>query len=132
MQKQDRTTLIRLIGFLVGVLVVAVALPGSDATPPGTSARNRVGRAFIYLMENLGLLPARRCAGYPRNACISQLKQIDGAKSVWALENKKLITDVPTATDLYGTKAYIRDEPKCPLGGQYVIGSVQQKPRSSI
>jgi hypothetical protein len=132
MQKQDRTTLLRLIGFLVGVLVAVVALRGRESASAGAGARNGTGNVFVNLMEHLGFLPARRCAGSPRNGCIAQLKQIDGAKAVWALENKKLITDVPTATDLYGTNAYIRDEPKCPLGGKYVIGSVQQKPRCSI
>ena len=132
MQKKNRSILIPLIGFVAGFLVVMVTVPGSDGTPPGTGVRNRVGRGFIYLMQNLGLLPTDRCIHSCRNACVANLKMIDAAKATWALENKKTISDIPASTDLYGTNAYIRDEPKCPLGGKYAIGSVQQKPRCSV
>ena len=54
-----------------------------------------------------------------KNACIANLKQIDGAKATWALEQKKASTDEPGATDLYGTDKYIRDTPTCPAGGTY-------------
>ena len=48
------------------------------------------------------------------NACIANMKQLDGAKATWALENKKTNTDVPGMADLVGATAYIRTEPKCP------------------
>ena len=79
-------------------------------------------------MVKLGLCRPRAS----RNACIANLKQIDGAKATWALENHKTSRDVPAATDLYGAAAYIRDEPTCPRGGKYVIGSVWQKPTCSF
>ena len=63
-----------------------------------------------------------------KNACIANMKQIDGAKATWALENKKTASDTPVATELYGADKYIRDEPKCPAGGDYTIGSVDTKP----
>jgi hypothetical protein len=132
MQKKNRTVLIPLVGILVGVLEVAVALPGREGASPGTGARHRVGQAFVDRMGNLGLLPVRCCCPSRKNACIANLKCIDGAKATWALENKRTLTDVPTATDLYGTNAYIRDEPTCPAGGKYLLGSVQQKPRCSM
>jgi prepilin-type N-terminal cleavage/methylation domain-containing protein len=62
-----------------------------------------------------------------KNACIANMKQIDGAKATWALENKKTAADSPTAADLYGATLYIRDEPKCPAGGAYAIGAVDVK-----
>jgi prepilin-type N-terminal cleavage/methylation domain-containing protein len=62
-----------------------------------------------------------------KSACIANLKQIDGAKASWALENKKATTDTPTAVDLYGPALYIRDEPKCPAGGAYAIGDCATK-----
>ena len=37
-----------------------------------------------------------------RNACIANMKQIEGAKSTWALENKKTGADVPADADLFG------------------------------
>src|SRR5881409_868085 len=63
-----------------------------------------------------------------KNACIANLKQIDGAKATWALEQKKTNTDSPGTTDLYGSSNYIRDEPTCPGGGSYTLGNVQTKP----
>jgi prepilin-type N-terminal cleavage/methylation domain-containing protein len=62
-----------------------------------------------------------------RSACIANLKQIDGAKASWALENKKTTADTPAAADLYGPTLYIRDEPKCPAGGDYTLGDCATK-----
>jgi len=56
--------------------------------------------ALIYLSS----LP-HRCCDSPsnrRNACIANLKQIEGAKSTWALEFAKGTNDVPVAADLFG------------------------------
>jgi len=66
-----------------------------------------------------------------KNACIANLKQIEGAKATWALEQKKSTTDLPAPGDLYGTANYIRDEPLCPLNGIYDIREVQFKPECS-
>ena len=63
-----------------------------------------------------------------KNACIANLKQVEGAKATWALENKKNNADTPGVGDLYGATLYIRDEPKCPAGGAYTIGAVDTKP----
>ena len=52
-----------------------------------------------------------------KNACIANLKQIDGAKNTWALEQKKVSADVPNDTDLFGATLYIRDKPGCPANG---------------
>src|SRR4249920_2265929 len=67
-----------------------------------------------------------------KNACIANLKQIDGAKATWALEQKKTNTDSPGTTDLYGSSNYIRDEPTCPGGGVYTLNVVQTKPACNI
>ena len=67
-----------------------------------------------------------------QKSCIANLKQIDGAKSTWAMENKKVNSDTPVATDLYGSSAYVRDEPTCPGGGTYALNDVQSKPTCSI
>jgi prepilin-type N-terminal cleavage/methylation domain-containing protein len=50
------------------------------------------------------------------NACIANMKQLEGAKATWALEAKKNNTDVPTAADLFGATQYIRVAPVCPSG----------------
>ena len=64
-----------------------------------------------------------------KNACIANLKQIDGAKATWALEQKKTNTDVPGAGDLFGANNYIRDTPGCPANtGAYALNQVMDKP----
>lgn len=67
-----------------------------------------------------------------KNACIANLKQIDGAKNTWALENKQVSTATPTTTVLYGPTLYIRDQPTCPAGGTYALLSVSEKPTCTI
>ena len=64
-----------------------------------------------------------------RNACIANMKQIEGAKSTWALENKKTGGDVPADGDLFAADKYIAKKPECPAGGAYVIGQVDQPPQ---
>src|SRR5260370_18616973 len=60
-----------------------------------------------------------------KNACIANMKQIDGAKATWALEMKKNNADVPQATDLFGSTEYIRTAPTCPSGtSPYVMPDV--------
>src|SRR5881275_270846 len=56
------------------------------------------------------------------NGCISNLRQIEGAKATWAIENKKVGTDLPVDTDIYGAALYIKVAPACPAGGAYTIG----------
>jgi len=67
-----------------------------------------------------------------RNACIANLKQIDGAKATWALEQKKTNSDTPAVTELYGAANYIRDQPYCPANGNYTMSDVQSKPLCSF
>jgi hypothetical protein len=66
-----------------------------------------------------------------KNACISNLRQIDGAKQQWALEKKKVESDVPTREDL---KPYLRKDewPTCLAGGTYTIHRVADPPECSI
>ncbi len=62
-----------------------------------------------------------------KNACIASMKQIDGAKATWALENKKNNSDTPGTSDLYGSAAYIRASTAltCPSGtGAYAMTAV--------
>jgi hypothetical protein len=71
----------------------------------------------------------------PANACINNLRQIDGAKQQWALENGKINGDtVVTENDI---KPYLRLDakgnlPRCPSGGKYVIGKLDEPPTCSL
>jgi prepilin-type N-terminal cleavage/methylation domain-containing protein len=67
-----------------------------------------------------------------KNACINNLRQIDGAKEQWALENKKTQTDSPVDTDLIGTDKYIKVKPACPANGTYVFNDLSTKPTCSV
>ncbi len=63
-----------------------------------------------------------------QNACIANLKQLDGAKEVWALENKKKSGDECQMSDLVPT--YIKAEPKCPVGaGSYKLNPIGTNPQ---
>jgi len=67
-----------------------------------------------------------------RNACIANLRSIDGAKATWALENKKTQRETPVEADLFGPDKYIKEELKCPAGGIYSLNIVEEKPSCSI
>jgi DNA repair exonuclease SbcCD ATPase subunit len=66
-----------------------------------------------------------------RNACINNLRQIDAAKQMWALEKNKTPDAIPTVQDLL---PYFKDGilPVCPSGGTYAINAVGEAPTCSI
>jgi Protein of unknown function (DUF3352) len=66
--------------------------------------------------------------GAQKNACINNLRQIDGAKQQWALENKKQDSAIPTQDEL---RPYLKSFPTCPAGGEYTINAVSEAPRCS-
>src|SRR5205085_10325220 len=49
-----------------------------------------------------------------QNACINNLKQIDGAEQQWALETRQTAAAVPTYS---GISAYMSNAAVCPAGG---------------
>jgi prepilin-type N-terminal cleavage/methylation domain-containing protein len=64
-----------------------------------------------------------------KNACIANLKQIDGAKNTWALETRQQSSAVPVSGDIFGTDKYIREQPVCPATGDaYTLNNVGTKP----
>jgi hypothetical protein len=65
-----------------------------------------------------------------RNECINNLREIDAAKSEWALENKKGAYAIPTEQDLlpYLPSGF----PVCPSGGTYTINAVGVPPTCSV
>ena len=65
-----------------------------------------------------------------KNACINNLRQLDGAAQQWALENKKGETAVPTRSDLLPF-LHNRQFPVCPAGGQYTLNKVSAVPECS-
>ena len=67
-----------------------------------------------------------------RNACINNLRQIDGAKQQWALENKMATTDTPVTTDLVGTDKYLKVAPSCPANGSYTFNNCSTWPTCTL
>lgn len=67
-----------------------------------------------------------------KNACIANLKQIDGAIQQWALENRKVAA---SPVNMRGAAEYLKGSmlPLCPAGGIYTPGStVSGVPTCSI
>lgn len=61
--------------------------------------------------------------------CINNLRQLDGAKQQWALENNKTATAIPQMSDL---APYLKNASLvCPSGGSYVLNAVNVVPTCS-
>jgi prepilin-type N-terminal cleavage/methylation domain-containing protein len=75
-----------------------------------------------------------------QNACINNLRQIDGAKQEWALEFKMPATATPAATDIapYMGRATGGSVPICPLDSSstfttsYQMGDLQTAPTCKV
>ncbi len=63
-------------------------------------------------------------------ACVNNLKQIDGAKDRYALENKKVAGDPVLMTDII--PYFMKKITTCPGGGSYEINPVAFDPTCSI
>ena len=66
-----------------------------------------------------------------KNACINNLRQIDGAIQQWALENKKGPTD--SVGGFANISSYLKNSVICPAGGttfanSYAVTTVDVKP----
>src|SRR5712672_839085 len=74
------------------------------------------------------LIRARTTA--QKNACINNLRQIDGAIQQYALENKKAASDVVAQADV---TPYLKNSVVCPAGGtdfasSYTVTDCQTQP----
>ena len=68
-----------------------------------------------------------------RTACINNLRQIDGAKDQWALDNNQPPTATPDMGDLVGVAdGYIKSTPECPAGGDYTVGALAANPTCTV
>jgi hypothetical protein len=63
------------------------------------------------------------------NACVNNLRQLDGASQQWALENRKTAQAIPTVQDI---APYLKNWPVCPAGGSYTLNMVGAQPTCSI
>ena len=92
---------------------------------------------IMIVVAIIGLLAAIASPNFVRartqsqkNACINNLRQIDGAVQQWALENKQGATANVSASDVY---PYLKNSVICPSGGtaftdSYAVTDVATKP----
>src|SRR5579864_8090153 len=109
---------------------------GNNQSTQGNMKRKYSSKSGFTLVEIMivvaiiGLLAAIAIPNFVRarntsqkNACINNLRQIDGAKNQWALENKKQDTDTPANSDI---QVYLKGNvvPTCPSNGSYNLNNV--------
>ena len=92
---------------------------------------------IMIVVAIIGLLAAIAIPNFVRartqsqkNACINNLRQIDGAVQQWALENKQGGSATVNKTDVY---PYLKNSVICPSGGttfanSYAVTTVAAKP----
>ena len=92
---------------------------------------------IMIVVAIIGLLAAIAIPNFVRarttsqmNACINNLRQIDGAVQTWALETKQGDTAQAEYSQISG---YMKNQVVCPSGGKtfadsYHLGTVQDKP----
>jgi prepilin-type N-terminal cleavage/methylation domain-containing protein len=76
---------------------------------------------IMIVVAIIGLLAAIAIPNFVRarttsqmNACINNLRQIDGAKQQWALETKQATNATPGYSDI---SVYLKNAVSCPAGG---------------
>ena len=94
---------------------------------------------IMIVVAIIGLLAAIAIPNFVRarttsqmNACINNLRQIDGATQQWALETKQAASATLAFTDI---SAYLKSAVLCPSGGaaatfatSYTVTTVSNKP----
>ena len=63
------------------------------------------------------------------NACINNLRQLDGAKQQWALETKAASTATPTSANVmpYLGRGSAGTYPSCPAAGTYTLNNLARR-----
>ena len=98
---------------------------------------------IMIVVAIIGLLAAIAIPNFVRarttsqmNACINNLRQVDGAKQQWALETKQATNATPAYSDI---SAYLKNAVSCPaagtdtsFSGSYTIGNVSTLPTCNI
>jgi len=62
------------------------------------------------------------------NTCVSNLRVIDTAKQLWAMETGKGNDDEADESDLVGFGLYLKQAPQCPANGTYSFNTVGEWP----
>ncbi len=95
---------------------------------------------IMIVVAIIGLLAAIAIPSFMRaretsqtNACINNLRQIDGAKEQWAMDNNANTGD--TITDTTDLDVYLKGtyaEVTCPAGGAYAVNVIGTDPTCDV
>ena len=93
---------------------------------------------IMIVVAIIGLLAAIAIPNFVRararaqaEACIANLRQIEGATQVWAVDLQKADTDKVDLMDLVPN--YIKNTPKCQAaGGAYTLSDVKTRPTCAL
>jgi len=105
--------------WLIVIIIAAVAVPIVIAV---------VGLLAAIAIPNF--VKARQAS--QRAVCVSNLRQMDFAKTMWANDHKKHDGDEPAESEIFGPGKYMNAKPICPAGGNYSLGPVGSPPTCSI
>jgi len=67
-----------------------------------------------------------------KNACIQNLRQLEGAIEVWMRDKQKRPGDVAPDDGLFGEGRYPKEKPRCPAGGTYSYHVAGVRPTCSV
>lgn len=86
---------------------------------------------FLIGVAVLVVLPNFRSGPHtgPRNACINNLRQLDGAAEQWRLENNRATNYCPSFEQL---RSYLLHPVKCAQGGSYSFDTNTGVPKCSF
>ena len=94
---------------------------------------------IMIVVAIIGLLAAIAIPNFVRarntsqvNACINNLRQLDGAKQTWALENKTTADPTPDDVTPYLGRGSAGTYPACPAAGSYALGTLQVQPTCTV
>lgn len=64
--------------------------------------------------------------------CVTTLRAIEAAKAQWSVDVRPVSLGAPAWEDLLGAGKYMKEKPVCPGGGNYTIGTLDEKPKCSL
>jgi len=104
--------------------------------------RSRKGYTLVEIMIVIAVIAILMSVAVPnylksgkiasKNACILNLRQIDGAMEQWAMDNNISTGTVPSSSQEDQIYNYVEGgKPTCPSRGEYTLNAVSSNPQVS-